>query len=90
MKSCPRSCPSRTTDADELKRADKETDSLSSDICEDIKAWKKGMNYPLSVDTFGVSTYDLKQSRFQEFRKAGNEMKFQLQNGKAYAKCEHI
>ena len=48
------------------------------------------MNYPLSVDSFGVSTYDLLQSRFQEFRKAGNEMKFQLRNGSLYSNSEQI
>ena len=90
MQNCPRSCPSRRADPDELKRADNDDDSLSLDIRKDILAWKKGMNYPLSVDSFGVSTYDLQHSRFQEFRKAGNEMKFQLQNGSLYLKSEHI
>ena len=90
MQNCPRSCPSRRTDPDELRRIDNEDDSLSLDICKDILAWKKGMIYPLSVDSFGVSTYDLQQSRFQEFRKAGNEMKFQLRNGSLYIRSEQI
>ena len=90
MQNCTRSWTSRRADPDELKRADNDDDSLSLDIRKDILAWKQGMNYPLSVDSFGVSTYGLQHSRFQEFRKAGNEMKFQLQNGSLYIKSEHI
>lgn len=90
MQSCPRSCPSRRTDPDKLKTIDNEDDSLSSDICKDILAWKKGIEYPLTVDLFGVSTYDFQQSRFQEYRKTSNEIKYQLWNGSAYTKSRHL
>ena len=87
MQNCPRSCPSRRSDPEDVRNMDKSSDSLPAEISRDIATWKQSIHRPLIMESLDVSVYDENGLRFQEYQKAEYEMKYQLQKGITFSKC---
>ena len=81
MQNCPRSCPSRHISESELRNIDSKEDHLPEEIVKDITIWKKSIQKPLKMREYDVASYDLENSRFQEYQKVCFDFKYQLQHG---------
>ena len=84
MENCPRSCPSRQMTVEELRMADVEEDCLPQSTVDNIYVWNMSIAQPLTMREYDVAVFDLERRVSQEFQKAGNEMRFQVQNGLKY------
>ena len=85
MESCPRSCPSRKLSGDTLRTMEIKDNDLPDDVVENIQIWKQSLQYPLTMRSYDVASYDEHNSRFQEYQKMVFSFKFQLHNGIQYS-----
>ena len=84
MQNCPRSCPSRVLPKEEVEKIDMEDDCLPLNIVNDIAMWNASISKPLKMREYDVAPFDAEHGYFQEYQKASNEMRYQLQNGQRF------